>query len=94
MSDDLVKVAVRIRPLIQSEKDKGCQTCLNVVPGEQQIQIPSTEKSFTFNYVFSADSSQEEFYDTAIKKMVSNIFEGKKDFVSVHWSKKKCNVME
>lgn len=76
MSEDLVKVAVRIRPLIQSETDKGCQTCLNVTPGEQQIQIQSTDKAFTFNYVFPADSSQEEFYNTAIKNMVSNIFEG------------------
>lgn len=80
MSEDLVRVAVRIRPLIQSEKERGCQTCLNVIPGEPQIQIASTERSFTFNYVFPADSSQEEFYDTAIKKMVSNIFEGKKKF--------------
>ncbi|XP_014206954.1 chromosome-associated kinesin KIF4 [Copidosoma floridanum] len=76
MSEDLVKVAVRIRPLVQSEKEKGCQICLNVVPGEQQIQIPSTEKAFTFNYVFAPECSQEEFYETAIKNMISNIFEG------------------
>ena len=76
MAEDLVKVAVRIRPLIQSEIEKGSQICLKVVPGEQQIHIPSAEKAFTFNYVFSQDCSQELFYNTAIKNMVSNIFEG------------------
>ncbi|XP_058809269.1 chromosome-associated kinesin KIF4A [Phymastichus coffea] len=76
MSDDLVKVAVRIRPLIQSEVEKGCQTCLSVIPGEQQIHIQSSDKFFTFNYVFPAEVSQEDFYNTAIKNMVSNIFEG------------------
>uniref|UniRef100_A0ABD2VXV7 Kinesin motor domain-containing protein n=1 Tax=Trichogramma kaykai TaxID=54128 RepID=A0ABD2VXV7_9HYME len=76
MTDDLVKVAVRIRPMIQSELDKGSQTCLNVIPGQQQIHIPSAEKAFTFNYVFASDSSQEHFYNSAIKNMVSNIFEG------------------
>lgn len=76
MSDDLVKVAVRIRPLVQSEVEKGSKTCLNVTPGEQQIHIQSSDKFFTFNYVFPPECSQEEFYNTAIKNMVSNIFEG------------------
>ena len=77
MGDDLVKVAVRIRPLIQSEVDKGCQLCLNVTPGEPQIQIQSADKkTFTYNYVFPSESSQEHFYNTAIKNMISNIFEG------------------
>jgi kinesin family protein 4/21/27 len=83
MSDDLVKVAVRIRPLIQSEIDKGCQTCLKVIAEEQQIQIQPTEKFFTFNYVFPAESSQEEFYNTAIKNMVLNIFEGTRSLLFI-----------
>lgn len=77
MSEDSVKVAVRIRPLIKTEIERGCQTCLDVVPGEPQIIVCNTAKAFTFNYVFSSDVSQEEFYDTAIKDMVKNIFQGK-----------------
>ncbi|XP_076281819.1 chromosome-associated kinesin KIF4-like isoform X2 [Lasioglossum baleicum] len=76
MSEDTVRVAVRIRPLIKSEIDKGCQTCLTVVPGEQQIIVRNTEKAFTFNYVFPGDVHQEDFYETAIKGMVENIFKG------------------
>lgn len=77
MSEDSVKVAVRIRPLVKTEIERGCQTCLDVVPGEPQIIVCNTAKVFTFNYVFSSDVSQEEFYDTAIKDMVKNIFQGK-----------------
>lgn len=76
MSNDLVKVAVRIRPLIQSEVEKGCQTCLNVDLASSQIHVQPTDKAFTFNYVFSPEISQETFYNTAIKDMISNIFEG------------------
>lgn len=77
MSEDSVKVAVRIRPLVKTEIERGCQTCLDVVPGEPQIIVCNTAKAFTFNYVFSSDVNQEEFYDTAIKDMVKNIFQGK-----------------
>ncbi|XP_031370407.1 chromosome-associated kinesin KIF4A isoform X1 [Apis dorsata] len=76
MSEDSVKVAVRIRPLVKTEIERGCQTCLDVVPGEPQIIVCNTAKAFTFNYVFSSDVNQEEFYDTAIKDMVKNIFQG------------------
>lgn len=77
MSEDSVKVAVRIRPLVKTEIERGCQTCLDVIPGESQIVICNTTKSFTFNYVFSPDVSQEEFYNTAVKNMVKDIFQGK-----------------
>lgn len=76
MSDDSVRVAVRIRPLVPTEIEKGCQTCIGVVPGEQQIQVRNTNKSFTFNHVFGPEDDQEVFYDTAIRGMVSKIFKG------------------
>ena len=76
MSDDSVRVAVRIRPLIETEIERGCQTCLKVVPDVPQIVIDNRDKSFTFNYVFSPAISQEDFYNTSVKDMVKNIFEG------------------
>ncbi|OAD60477.1 Chromosome-associated kinesin KIF4, partial [Eufriesea mexicana] len=76
MNEDSVKVAVRIRPLVKTEIERGCQTCLDVVSGEPQIVICNTAKSFTFNYVFPPVVTQEEFYNTAIKGMIKNIFEG------------------
>ncbi|XP_076246132.1 kinesin-like protein 3A [Calliopsis andreniformis] len=76
MSEDTVRVAVRIRPLVKTEVEKGCLTCLSVVPGEQQIVIRNMDKAFTFNYVFNSDVDQENFYNTAIKDMVKDIFQG------------------
>lgn len=77
MSDDTVCVALRIRPLIQSEIDKHCQTCLNVIPGEPQVRINNSDKSFTYNYVFSPDIGQEDFYNIAVKRLLHNTFQGK-----------------
>ncbi|CAL7949261.1 unnamed protein product [Xylocopa violacea] len=76
MSEDTVKVAVRIRPLVKTEVEQGCQMCLQVVPGEQQIVIRNTDKAFTFNYVFAPSVGQEDFYNNAVKDMVKNIFQG------------------
>lgn len=89
MNEDAVKVAVRIRPLIKSENERGCQTCLDVVPGEPQIVVCNTAKAFTFNYVFPPNATQEEFYNTAVKSMVQNIFQGK--IILKHNSAKYCN---
>ena len=52
MSEDTVYVALRIRPLVENEIKKGCQACLEVIPGESQICICNTNKAFTYNYVF------------------------------------------
>ena len=32
-----VMVALRCRPLIDKEKEDGCQSCLSVIPGEPQV---------------------------------------------------------
>ena len=40
-----VKVAVRCKPCLDRELNKGCQTCIRIVPGEAQIVCK--DKSFT-----------------------------------------------
>ncbi|EFN81513.1 Chromosome-associated kinesin KIF4 [Harpegnathos saltator] len=50
--------------------------CLDIIPGEPQIRILNSDKSFTYNYVFSPDVGQEEFYNVAIKRLIDNIFQG------------------
>lgn len=77
MSDASVKVAVRIRPLVPSEVEKGCQICLETMQNQSQVQVLGTDKAFTFNYVFSPDIDQEKFYATAVKEMIDNLFQGK-----------------
>ncbi|XP_070168581.1 chromosome-associated kinesin KIF4A-like [Polyergus mexicanus] len=76
MCDDIVCVALRIRPLIKTKIEKGCQMCLNVVPGEPQIHVCNTDKTFTYNYVFPPDVEQEDFYNIAVKRLINNIFQG------------------
>lgn len=82
MCDDTVRVALRIRPLVESELQKGCQVCLDTVPGEPQVRIGTTDKAFTYNYVFPPDVGQEDFYNSAIKGLVANTFQGKSHFLT------------
>jgi len=69
-----VSVALRIRPLVDNELEKGCQTCLDVTLGEPQVCIRNTDKVFTYNYVFPPHIGQEDFYNIAIKRLIDNIF--------------------
>lgn len=73
---DTVQVALRIRPLVESEIHRGCQPCLQAILEENQVQIIGTDKAFTFNHVFDQTTSQEEFYKNAVKSLVNNLFKG------------------
>lgn len=74
--DDSISVALRVRPLSGSEIGRGCQSCIDCVPNEPQVVLRNADKSFTYNYVFSPESSQAEVYDTAVKKLVLKLFKG------------------
>ncbi|CAK1583428.1 unnamed protein product [Parnassius mnemosyne] len=71
---DTVQVALRIRPLMQQEIERGCDECIEVVPGEPQVQIK--DLAFTYNYVFPQHITQEEFYDTAVRGLIGKLFQG------------------
>ncbi|CAH2045779.1 unnamed protein product, partial [Iphiclides podalirius] len=71
---DTVQVALRIRPLMQQEIERGCDECIDVVSGEQQVQIK--DLAFTYNYVFAQHITQQEFYDTAVKGLIGKLFQG------------------
>ncbi|XP_044738914.1 chromosome-associated kinesin KIF4-like [Chrysoperla carnea] len=71
-----VQVALRIRPLVESEINNGQKRILETVEGEPQVYIKESDKSFTFNYVFDANKTQSEFYNSAVKNMVSSLFKG------------------
>lgn len=71
---DTVQVALRIRPLMEQETVRGCDECIEVVPGESQVQIK--DLAFTYNYVFPQHISQQEFYDTAVKGLIGKLFQG------------------
>ncbi|KAL5012399.1 hypothetical protein ScPMuIL_010950 [Solemya velum] len=70
-----VRVAVRCRPLIQKEKDEGCQQCLHFIPNEPQVVL-GKDKAFTYDYVFNMNDSQKDVYSSCCKSLVDNIFKG------------------
>ncbi|XP_068231625.1 chromosome-associated kinesin KIF4-like [Palaemon carinicauda] len=71
-----VRVAVRIRPLVTKEVREGCQECLDVSDGSSQIVINGSDKAFTFDFAFPSNTNQSYVYDSAIKKVVKNLFKG------------------
>ncbi|XP_066259480.1 chromosome-associated kinesin KIF4A [Euwallacea similis] len=71
-----VKVAVRVRPLVPHEIDRGFKDIIDTIPQNEQVVIRSIEKAFTFNYVFGADSPQEELYDRCVAPLLKNLFQG------------------
>jgi kinesin family protein 4/21/27 len=70
-----VKVAIRIRPLNQREREDACSECLRTVNGEPQI-ILGKDKAFTYDYVFSHSSPQIEIYETAVQSLLNALFSG------------------
>lgn len=74
--DDAIKVALRVRPLSSSELARGCQPCLDCIPNEPQVVMRSSDKAFSYNYVFSQDSSQANVYDVSVKSLVKQLFKG------------------
>lgn len=73
-SIDTVQVALRIRPLMQSELDRACEECIEVIQNQPQVQIK--DLAFTYNYVFPQHITQQEFYDTAVKGLIGRLFQG------------------
>ncbi|XP_042881308.1 chromosome-associated kinesin KIF4-like isoform X2 [Penaeus japonicus] len=71
-----VRVAVRVRPLLPKELREGCQECIDLTPGESQVVIRGTEKAFTYDFAFASETSQGYVYESAVKKVVQNLFKG------------------
>ena len=71
-----VQVALRIRPLVPIETEKGCKDILEVFSELNQIRIGNTDKAFTYNYVFGTNSTQDQVYDKCVKHMIQNLFNG------------------
>lgn len=70
-----VRVAVRIRPLINRELAELCKVCTKVTPGEPQVWL-GNEKTFTYDHVFDLGSKQTSIYDSCVRKLVEGCFHG------------------
>ncbi|KAK4297569.1 hypothetical protein Pmani_030022 [Petrolisthes manimaculis] len=71
-----VRVAVRLRPLNTKELREGCQECIEITQDSPQVVVTGTDKAFTYDYAYPADSSQGYVYETAVKNVVKNLFKG------------------
>lgn len=68
-------MAVRIRPIVQSELEEGCLSCLQAVPGQPQVVLGG-EKAFTFDLVFPPEAPQVSLYEDAALPLLSSFFQG------------------
>lgn len=63
-----VRVALRVRPLIEHEKQNG-KICVETYPEDNQIVI-GKERSFTFDKVFGINSPQKPIFEVCVKNLV------------------------
>lgn len=80
-STDCVKVAVRVRPFVANELSRGCVQILEKTLGEEQLKVTGSTNSkfpdsFSFNNVFMPESNQIEIYNSSVKPIIDNLFEG------------------
>lgn len=68
-------MVTRVRPLLPKEKLNSEESCIRVCTDLKQI-IVGKDRGFTFDAVFNQKSLQEEIYETSVKDLVKNIFDG------------------
>ncbi|KAF7727594.1 hypothetical protein EC973_007355 [Apophysomyces ossiformis] len=70
-----VRVAVRVRPLTEQEKQHCGNAVISFVPGQPQI-IVGNDRSFTFDYTYPPSAEQQEVYDTCVVPLLNKFIEG------------------
>ncbi|KAH8240200.1 hypothetical protein KR032_012169 [Drosophila birchii] len=71
-----VAVALRVRPLVQSEVDRGCLIAVErTSPGAQQVIVNRSEM-FTFNHVFDVNATQKEIYESCVLAKQRKLLQG------------------
>ena len=72
---EAVKVAVRLRPINQKERDEKRQPIVQIREGTTvQIETPSGEaKTFTYDYAFGDDSKQVDVYNSTTRPIVESV---------------------
>ncbi|ELU12163.1 hypothetical protein CAPTEDRAFT_123482, partial [Capitella teleta] len=68
-------LSCRIRPQQPSEQLDMCQICTQVTPGEPQVVL-GKDKSFTYDFVFDRDSTQDQIYEGCSHDLIEGCYEG------------------
>lgn len=71
-----IRVAVRIRPLTENEKQHCQNNAIAFIPNNQQQIILGGDRPFTFDYVYPPNSSQQDVYDTCVIPLLNKFIEG------------------
>lgn len=73
--DGNVKVAVRVRPLVDRELASDGMQCIDYVPGDNQLSM-GPRNVFTYDHVFGTHSRQDDVYNTAVFSLVESFLLG------------------
>ncbi|PVU87402.1 hypothetical protein BB561_006356 [Smittium simulii] len=61
--------------MLENEIKKGAVTCLQHIPGTNQILI-QPDRSFTFDYVFNKQDTQNDLYENSVKPLINQFLSG------------------
>ncbi|CAI5685383.1 unnamed protein product [Oreochromis niloticus] len=71
----VVRVAVRIRPLLPKEVLHRHRVCVRVVPGTGQVMV-GEDRCFYFDNAFGPSVSQDEVYESCVHLLVERLVNG------------------
>jgi len=69
-----VRVAIRVRPLLDHELQQGCLD--NVCADEKENTIEIGPKVFTYDYVFAGSDRANELYESCVQPLLDGCFQG------------------
>ncbi|OAD78767.1 hypothetical protein PHYBLDRAFT_29641, partial [Phycomyces blakesleeanus NRRL 1555(-)] len=75
ISSSSVRVAVRVRPLTEQEKQTNGGQKIEITPNQPQISVGSN-RLFTFDYVYPPSANQEQVYTTCVIPLLSSFVKG------------------
>ena len=74
--NESVKVAIRVRPLNEREKELNSPVCTQTKDNAIDIKKNKEAKEFIFDYVFGIGTQQHQVYEACGYSIVENAFEG------------------
>ncbi|XP_041451742.1 LOW QUALITY PROTEIN: chromosome-associated kinesin KIF4 [Drosophila obscura] len=71
-----VAVALRVRPLVKSEVERGCRIALErSANGSPQVSINRGE-CYTYNYVFDINDTQKDLFESCVQGKLKKLLDG------------------
>ncbi|MGH0179785.1 UNVERIFIED_CONTAM: hypothetical protein FKN15_002223 [Acipenser sinensis] len=73
--ETLVRVAIRVRPLLPKELLHSHESCITADSVERRVTL-GNDRHFQFDFVFEESSDQEEVSNTCVQPLVEAFFQG------------------